>query len=222
MMFCDFLYRWPSLKQVKRARQATLRSFFSAHNLRRARLVEERINGIRAASALTDDPAVIRPHQLLVQALVAQLRVTLQAIDDYDAAITAVAMRLPDYQLFAGLPGAGSILAPRLLVAFGEQRERYRMPPISRITRAWRPCSSVAATRARFTGVWPVQPSCVKPLSNGLGAPSLARSGPAPTTSANARRDAHTTQLCDPWPTNGFASCTAAGRPERPTMNPST
>ena len=53
MMFCDFLYRWPSLKQVKRARQATLRSFFSAHNLRRARLVEERINGIRAASALT-------------------------------------------------------------------------------------------------------------------------------------------------------------------------
>jgi len=96
------------------------------------------------------------------------------------------------------------------------------VPPISRITRAWRPCSSVAATRAGFTGVWPVQPSCVKPLSNGLGAPSLARSGPAPTTSANARRDAHTTQLCDPWPTNGFASCTAAGRPERPTMNPST
>ena len=29
------------------------------------------------------------------------------------------------YALFAALPGAGSILAPRLLVAFGEQRERY-------------------------------------------------------------------------------------------------
>ena len=69
--------------------------------------------------------AVIGPHQLLVQALVAQLRVTLQAIDRFDAEITAVAKRLPDYALFAALPGAGSILAPRLLVAFGEQRERY-------------------------------------------------------------------------------------------------
>lgn len=124
-LFCDFLQRWPSLKHVKRARQTTLRSFFSTHNLRHARLIEERIHGIRSASPLTDDPAVIKPHQLLVQSLVAQLRVTLQAIEDFDAAITAVAQRLPDYPLFAALPGAGSILAPRLLVAFGERRERY-------------------------------------------------------------------------------------------------
>ena len=125
VLFCDFLQRWPSLKQVKRARQATLRSFFWAHNMRRAELIEERLRGIRSARALTDDVAVIGPHQLLVQALVAQLRVTLQAIDGFDAEITQVAKRLPDYALFAALPGAGAILAPRLLVAFGEQRERY-------------------------------------------------------------------------------------------------
>jgi transposase len=124
-LVCDFLQRWPSLKHAQRARQATLRSFFSAHNLRRTPLIEERIHGIRSATALTDDVAVIVPHQLLVEALVAQLRVTLQAIDRFDAEITEVAKRLPDYALFAALPGAGSILAPRLLVAFGEQRERY-------------------------------------------------------------------------------------------------
>ena len=222
MMFCDFLYRWPSLKQVKRAPQATLRSFFSAHNLRRARLVEERINGIRAASALTDDPAVIRPHQLLVQALVAQLRVTLQAIDDYDAAITAVAMRLPDYQLFAGLPGAGSILAPRLLVAFGEQRERYRS----------------AADLQNYAGVAPVLersgnkswvhwrlacPTFLRQTFVEWAGSTIPRSFWAGAYYERQRaKGAHTTQLCDPWPTNGFASCTAAGRPERPTMNPST
>ena len=125
VLFCDFLQRWPSLKHVKRARQATLRSFFLAHNLRRTELIEERTRGIRSASALTDDMAVIGPHQLLVQALVSQLRVTLQAIDGFDAEIAAVAKRLPDYALFAALPGAGAILAPRLLVAFGEHRERY-------------------------------------------------------------------------------------------------
>jgi transposase len=125
VLFCDFLQRWPNLKHVKRARQATLRSFFCEHNMRRSELIEERLRGIRSATALTDDVAVIGPHQLLVQALVSQLRVTLQAIDQFDAEITDLAQRLPDYALFAALPGAGAILAPRLLVAFGEQRERY-------------------------------------------------------------------------------------------------
>ena len=125
VLFCDFLQRWPTLKHAKRARQATLRSFFWAHNMRRTELIEQRIRGIRSASTLTDDMAVIGPHQLLVQALVSQLRVTLQAIDEFDAEITAVAKRLPDYALFVALPGAGTTLAPRLLVAFGEQRERY-------------------------------------------------------------------------------------------------
>jgi Transposase len=104
VLFCDFLQRWPSLKHVKRARQATLRSFFWAHNLRRARLIEAHIHGIHSANALTDDAAVIAPHQLLVHALVAQLRVTLQAIDRFDVEITEVAKRLPDYALFAALP----------------------------------------------------------------------------------------------------------------------
>lgn len=31
----------------------------------------------------------------------------------------------PDYALFRALPGAGPALAPRLLAAFGEQRERF-------------------------------------------------------------------------------------------------
>jgi hypothetical protein len=37
---------------------------------------------------------------------------------------TPRAQELPDYALFRTLPGAGAALAPRLLVAFGERRER--------------------------------------------------------------------------------------------------
>lgn len=125
LLFCDFLRRWPTLKHVKRARQSTLQAFFRQHNVRFSSLVEERIQGIRAAIALTEDQAVIEPCELLVQSLVEQLTVTLHAIERYDEKIAAVAKTLPDYKLFSSLPGAGSILAPRLLVAFGEQRERY-------------------------------------------------------------------------------------------------
>src|SRR5215813_3083002 len=78
-----------------------------------------------SAMALTTDYGVLTPNVLLVQALVAQLRVTLQAIADFDTAIAQRAQDHPDFPLFDALPGAGAVFAPRLLVAFGEQRERF-------------------------------------------------------------------------------------------------
>ena len=65
------------------------------------------------------------PNALLVQALVAQFRVTLQAIAGFDTAIAQRVQSHPDFPMFQALPGAGPVFAPRLLVAFGKQRERY-------------------------------------------------------------------------------------------------
>jgi transposase len=139
-LFCDFLSRWPTFKQVKQARRATLEGFFQEHRVRSAKLVEERLAAIKSATSLTEDIAVITPHRLLAQALVDQLRVTLQAIERFDAEISAISQTLPDYPLFRDLPGAGAALAPRLLTAFGEQRERYES----------------AAGVQKYTGVAPV------------------------------------------------------------------
>jgi transposase len=140
VLFCDFLSRWPTLKQVKHARSATLEAFFREHNARSAKLVKERLAAIKSATPLTEDVAVITPHQLLAQALVGQLRVTLQAIERFDAEISTISRTLPDYPLFRDLPGAGAALAPRLLTAFGEQRERYES----------------AAEIQKYTGIAPV------------------------------------------------------------------
>ena len=125
LLFCDFLSRWPTLKQLKRARKATLQSFFYEHHVRSQARIEERLRAIKNATPLTDDVAVILPNRLLVLVLVEQLRVTLQAIQRFDAEIATVSQTLPDYPLFRALPGASVTLAPRLLAAFGEQRERY-------------------------------------------------------------------------------------------------
>ena len=125
MIFCDSLSRWPTLRHVKRARRSALESFFHQHNGRRAHIVERRIQSIWTATSLTDDNAVILSCQLVVQTLVEQLRALLQAIGRFDAEINVVTKKLPDYDLFAALPGAGHIQAPRLLVAFGEDRDRY-------------------------------------------------------------------------------------------------
>src|SRR6266436_4107292 len=124
-IFCDFLSRWPTLKAVQLARRSTLESFFRDHHVRSPEVIARRIQAIRAALPLTTDDGVIAPHVLLVQALVAQLRVTLQAITDFDTAIAQRAQSHPDFPLFQALPGAGPVFASRLLVAFGEPRERY-------------------------------------------------------------------------------------------------
>jgi transposase len=125
ILFCDFLTRWTTLAAVRRARRTTLEAFFHAHNCRHAGLIEVRLESIRAATPLTEDPGIVAPCRLHVLALVEQLRTVLTVIDRFDREIAAVACTLPDYALFQGLPGAGPQLAPRLLAAFGEQRERF-------------------------------------------------------------------------------------------------
>ena len=126
VLFCDFLTRWPTLTQVKRARPASLKAFFYAHNGRRAHVISARLDAIKAATPLTQDMGVIAPCRLQVLVLVEQLRTTLQAIERFDREIAELAPRLPDYCLFRDLPGAGPHLAPRLLAAFGEDRRRFQ------------------------------------------------------------------------------------------------
>jgi len=124
-LFCDFIERWPTLVQIKRARRTTLQTFFHQHNMRFAHVLQSRLESIKAASPLTLDQAVITPHRLQALVLVDLLRATLAAITRFDQEIAELAPKHPDYTLFDSLPGAGPSLAPRLLVAFGEQRERF-------------------------------------------------------------------------------------------------
>src|SRR3989454_5083137 len=99
-IFCDFLSRWPTLKAAQLARRTTLEAFFRAHHVRAADVIDARIQAIKSATALTTDEGVITPNVLLVHALVAQLRVTLQAIADFDKAIAPLAQGHPDFPLF--------------------------------------------------------------------------------------------------------------------------
>jgi transposase len=125
ILFCDFLTRWPTLDAVQRARSSTLECFLYERRVRSAALIERRIQGIKAAKPLTTDESIIAPNTLMTQALVVQLRDILGAIARFDEEIARCAQQHPDFELFNTLPGAGPALVPRLMVAFGDQRDRY-------------------------------------------------------------------------------------------------
>jgi len=124
-LFCDFIRRWPTAVQARRARRATLETFFRTHNMNRKPLLEKRITAIKSAVPLTTDDGVVIPYRLLALTLVEQLETMFTCLDRFDEEIAALAPQHPDHELFAGLPGAGPVYTPRLMVAFGEQRERF-------------------------------------------------------------------------------------------------
>ncbi len=125
-LFCAFVKRWPTLMQAKRARANTLKRFFHEHHMYRKSVLDSRRSAINSATPLTLDAAVIAPYRLQTLVLVEQLELMFGAIHQFDDEIAKLASQHPDYALFQPLPGAGPALAPRLLVAFGEQRERYK------------------------------------------------------------------------------------------------
>lgn len=122
-MACDFLQRWPDLATLKRARTATLREFYHAHNCRGQERINQRIETIRQAKPLTKDPALIEAGVREVHLLVAMLRELIQPIADYDERIAQLMEVHEDAPIFRSFPGAGAALAPRLLAAFGTDRD---------------------------------------------------------------------------------------------------
>ena len=136
----DFLLRWPSLQAVQKVKPATLRAFYQRHGSRSQRLLDERLALVRDAVPLTDEAAVIDPFVLRVQLLCRHLQALVPTLAEFDAQIAHTFAAHPESDFPDSLPGAGPVLAPRILASLGTQRERYAR----------------AADLQAFTGVAPV------------------------------------------------------------------
>jgi transposase len=121
----ELLRRWPALKELQRAHPKTLRAFFAEHAIRQEQKQTELIDAIRQATPLTQDAAVIDSHALYVQSLARQLVELNQAVDQFDEELSQAVAQHDDAPIFRSLPGAGDALVPRLIAAFGSDRERY-------------------------------------------------------------------------------------------------
>jgi transposase len=127
-MASAWLLKWPTLDAVQKAKPEQIRAFYYKHNCRRPDFVQGCIAAVAAAKPLTQDAAVISVYSLTVQMLAQQIRLLNRSIKEYDQRIARLFKHHPDAFIFAGLPGAGPALAPRLLAAFGTDRDRLPSP----------------------------------------------------------------------------------------------
>ena len=123
---CDFLQRWPTLAKAQQAAPAKLRQFYLTHGCRKADVIEQRLQEIKLAQPLTRDGAVISASVVMVQATTTQLRPLMEAIARMEKQIAELFRQHADHELFSSFPGAGPVLAPRLLAALvGADRGRF-------------------------------------------------------------------------------------------------
>ena len=124
-LVCAFLERWPTLEELQRVPPTKLRTFFQKYHCRDQELIERRIVAIRQAVPAIRDRAVMEANSMLVTVIVQVIRSLVAGIANLEEKIEEAAAAHPDFFIFDSLPGAGAALAPRLLAAFGSQRERY-------------------------------------------------------------------------------------------------
>jgi transposase len=121
-----FPKKWPTLEALQKAGVHKVRAFFYGHHCRGAEKLQARLDALANAVALTTDPALLVPASLTVQTLAGLLEVLHDSIATLEQEIETAMDAHPDAPIFRSFPGAGPALAPRLLVAFGTQRDRFQ------------------------------------------------------------------------------------------------
>ena len=125
VLVCDFLLRWPALERLRGVKRTTLLNFFRAHHSVRSDTLEKRLTAIKESVPLTTDRAIINSSVLMITALAAQLKTTIEAIREFDGEIEKLCATHPDFHLFKSLPGAGEVYASRMLAVMGTKRDRW-------------------------------------------------------------------------------------------------
>lgn len=123
-LFIEFITRWPSLDKIKRAKPDTISRFLTSRGSF-AKLVAPRLEAIKKAAPLTHDIVVIESNRLLATTLATQILPIINAIRTFEQEIKAIYQAMPDAPWLESLPGVGKCLGPRLLVALGEDRNRF-------------------------------------------------------------------------------------------------
>ncbi len=125
-LLLEILLKWADPREFNRAHPKTLAKLFSQHGYRNPEQQKQLIDAIKLAKLHTQDMTLLRVASLSAAALARQILNCQDIVGKLDQEIKEAMKKHPDAALFSGLRGAGDALAPRLLTAFGSDRERFQ------------------------------------------------------------------------------------------------
>src|SRR5437016_14155064 len=125
-----FLLKWPTLQSLKKARKESLKQFYYLQGSRSQTLIEQRLERIDKAVPLSDELALLQSYTLRVQLLCKELQLLLKTLEQFDQQIAKVFQQHTDRPIFEAFPGAGPVLAPRLLPGWAGSADGLPSPKI--------------------------------------------------------------------------------------------
>jgi transposase len=111
-----FVLAFPTPTALVNAGKRKWEKFLHTHKLWRPQTASQRLEIFARASEFSGSVAITAAKSLLAQSLARLLQTLEHQLEVYRARIRELFNKHPDHELFGSLPGAGSKLAPRLLV----------------------------------------------------------------------------------------------------------
>jgi hypothetical protein len=121
----DFVIRFPTPAALVKAGKRAWEKFLHSHRLYRPSTYAKRLEIFARARQFCGTEPVTRAKSLLAVSLAKELGTLQGQLNDYRQRIEDLFQKHPDHELFGSLPGAGDMLAPRLLSECGQDRRRF-------------------------------------------------------------------------------------------------
>lgn len=145
-MALALLQTFPTVEALQRASPRRLEAFLRQHHYpgsaRKAQEIHHRLHQPTFRIA----PVVVRTKSRLALTLARQLVVLGEQIAAYGAEIERVLRSHPDGELYRSLPGAGDLLAARMVGELGDNRERYHEAAIAQCEAGTAPVTRSSGT----------------------------------------------------------------------------
>ncbi len=119
----DLLQRWPQLTDLQHSHPGTIRRFLTSHHWRSKGEIDEHIQVFYAAVPATQDAVVLEAACRKTEFCLTMLRTLRSRITEMEKRIAAIVADHPDASIFASFPGCGKATTPRLIAAFGTDRD---------------------------------------------------------------------------------------------------
>jgi transposase len=124
--FLTLLAKYPTQRELQRAAPRQLIKLLSRRREASADPQQDPcVLAIRASQPLVTDPMIVQAARVAIAHLVTLLHQFNETIAEYDRQIASLLAQHTEAKLFAALPGAASAMQPRLVAAFGTDRQRY-------------------------------------------------------------------------------------------------